>query len=134
MTYENQYRTGQYVATQMLSFTRMLERNGIDPDQHRVELTAIEQLLSRVPKDFDLDKYLLMLPALYGVKPKRDYIPNRYITYHYVCRECGESDVGTFDKFQEPKLCHLKCQSCTAQEWEDDSWGDDDYFDDDIPF
>ncbi len=48
-------------------------------------------------------------------KPKRDYIPSRYITYHFVCRHCGESDVGEFDKFKDPKNQYLLCDKCEQE-------------------
>lgn len=134
MNYTDQYRRGQWVADNILSFIRMMERNGIDLDPDRVELSAIGQLLSGLPEDFDVDNYLLMLPVLYGVKQKRDYIPSRYITYHFVCRQCGESDVGTFDKFKEPKQCHLLCSTCEEAYFDIMEDNDNYGYDDDLPF
>lgn len=62
-------------------------------------------------------------------KTKR-HIPSRYITYHFVCRNCGESDVGIFDKFTNPKeRDDLLCNECdrvkrldTDEEWDDEDF------------
>lgn len=58
------------------------------------------------------------------------HIPSRYIHYSFVCRKCGKSDDGIFDKFKEPKkddylYCH-ECEDELIQEF-----GSDDY---DLPF
>lgn len=41
-------------------------------------------------------------------------IPSRYVTYYFVCRECGKSDVGEFDKFTDPKnRDDIYCEECS---------------------
>ena len=64
-----------------------------------------------------------------SVKSKR-HIPSRYITYHFVCRDCGVSDVREFDKFQNPKQdMYIFCQECSE---ESITGGNYDYDDDDF--
>lgn len=68
------------------------------------------------------------------------HIPSRYITYHFICRQCGESDVRELDKFQNPKQnLHLSCQTCVDKEWAwedqpemEDIWGYEEG--DELPF
>lgn len=49
------------------------------------------------------------------VNNKRDYIPNRWIHYKFICRRCGASDEGTFDKFTNPKSRVLWCGKCEEE-------------------
>ena len=52
--------------------------------------------------------YILMVTA----KAKR-HIPSRYITYKFVCRNCGEAGIGEFDKFTDPKnRMDIYCDDC----------------------
>lgn len=45
-------------------------------------------------------------------KKNRNHIPSRWRTYHFVCRECGESDVGEFDGKTDFKKAHIRCTKC----------------------
>ena len=59
-------------------------------------------------------------------KTKR-HIPSRYITYKFVCRECGESGIEDFDKFTDPKnRMDIYCQECLDKYYEEIYGNDDD--------